>query len=389
MAGNKVAFLIGSGISRPSKAPMVDELTELIFTKNWYCGTDQVFHELLPEHHFYFPNTLGGNPQELIRRLRARIVDHIRARDDREPHYEDYFSCLRQIVDDEESEIINPLVQDFVSAFRKECADLWQGFPSHIAHETAGGYVQNPFASLVDKASLLIEWVVRHSLAEVKDPCGFDLLLEAARRFASIDIFSLNHDTLVEKCLSAEGIALTDGFGGVDGDARFFNRAWDESSVRLFKLHGSINWHRLYFRSRGARNYGRLVANLEGPKDSLGVPIGIIDELPRFLTGTIGKEQAYGADIFGDVFHEFRLRLESYQTLICSGYGWADKGINIRVNDWLLKDHRNRVVILHKGERLEEKRFWHHRWEQYAREGKVFIVPKWFCDCQLADIEAF
>jgi hypothetical protein len=328
----------------------------------------------------------------LIRRLRVRISDHIRARDGREPHYEDYFSCLRQIVDDEESEIINPLLQDFVSSFRKECTDLWKEFPSHITHDTGEGYVQNPFASLVDKASLLIEWVVRHSLAAVKEPLGFGLLLETARRTASIDIFSLNHDTLVERCLRAGNIPLTDGFGGVDGDACFFNRFWDESSVRLFKLHGSINWHRLYFRSRGATDYGRLVANREQPKDSLGVPIGIIDELPRFLTGTIGKEQAYGTGIFGNIFHEFRLRLESYRTLICSGYGWTDKGINIRVNDWLLKDRRNRVVILHdkeKGEPLKEKRFWHNRWERYAGEGKLFVVPRWFCDCQLSDIESF
>jgi hypothetical protein len=371
---------------------MVNEISELIFTKNWYCGQDQGFYELLPEHHFPFPNTLGGNPRELIRRLRVRIIDHIQARDDREPHYEDYFSCLRQIVDDEESEIINPLLEDFVSAFRNECADLWGAFPSHINHETARGCVQNRFASLVDKASQLIEWVVRHSLAEVKEPLGFDLLLEAAPRFASIDIFSLNHDTLVENCLRTEGIAVTDGFGGVDGDARFFNGHWDESSVRLFKLHGSINWHLLQLRSRGARVYGRLV-NRDQPKDSLGVSIGIIEELPRFLTGTIGKEQAYGTGIFGDIFHQFRQSLGNHRTLICSGYGWTDKGINIRVNDWLLKDRRNRVVILHDEEKedepLKEKRFWYHRWEQYARAEKLFVVPRWFCDCRLADIETF
>ncbi len=196
------------------------------------------------------------------------------ARDAREPHYEDYYSCLWQIVQDETCEGINPLVQDFVASFKAECADLLRGFPSHLAFETASGYAQNPFASLADRAATLIEWVVRHSLAEVGHPVGLELLSEAARDFDSVDIFTLNHDTLLERDFRTQGITFSDGFGGEDGDARYFNNIWEEGSVRMLKLHGSINWLRLRFRSRGATQYGRLVANRDQPRDAKAFPSG-------------------------------------------------------------------------------------------------------------------
>lgn len=58
--------------------------------------------------------------------------------------------------------------------------------------------------------------------------------------------------------------------------------------------------------------------------------ISDVDLLPRFLTGTIGKELAYVAR----GFQEFCWRLDRHATLVCSGYGWPDSGIDARVNDW-------------------------------------------------------
>lgn len=70
-----------------------------------------------------------------------------------------------------------------------------------------------------------------------------DLLSSAARNFDVVDIFSLNHDLLIEKQLENETIPYADGFGEADGDATLFNSSWNNqtSGVRLFKLHGSVD----------------------------------------------------------------------------------------------------------------------------------------------------
>ncbi|MCP5535234.1 MAG: hypothetical protein H7A51_03250 [Akkermansiaceae bacterium] len=80
------------------------------------------------------------------------------------------------------------------------------------------------------------------------------------RRFEEVNLFSLNHDRLLENFLRSEGIHVVDGF---DVENTYGIRPWNpvlfgpmrtQSSgpvVRLLKLHGSIDWQR--FRPREAQ----------------------------------------------------------------------------------------------------------------------------------------
>ena len=117
-----------------------------------------------------------------------------------------------------------------------------------------------------------------------------------------------------------------------------------------------------------------------------------LDVKPLFLSGTTVKEQAYGTGLFGDLFTEFRHRSSTHRTLICCGYGWGDKGINIRLNpQWLRDTPENRLVILHRGstDAITQRRFWTFRWADFVSAGKVVVVPKWLSDCALADLEPY
>ena len=46
-------------------------------------------------------------------------------RDGRLPNYEDYFSCLKQFVQDETCEIVNPLIAKNAEALRSAAASLY------------------------------------------------------------------------------------------------------------------------------------------------------------------------------------------------------------------------------------------------------------------------
>jgi hypothetical protein len=101
-------------------------------------------------------------------------------------------------------------------------------------------------ATLGELACYYIETVVADTLCQ-DCPKGFELLQDVASAPAldQLDIVTLNHDTLVEQFLTSRRIAFTDGFGLPDGDVRWSEDATYDvpSRVRLFKLHGSVNWY--------------------------------------------------------------------------------------------------------------------------------------------------
>jgi hypothetical protein len=108
-----------------------------------------------------------------------------------------------------------------------------------------------------------------------------------------------------------------------------------------------------------------------------------------FLTGTTVKEQAYGVSLFGEFFAAFHDYLNAHHTLICCGYGWADKGINIRLHQWLRNAEANRVVILHNDPEdiLAHRRFWRFKWDRFEKAAKIIVIKKWLNECSLTDLE--
>jgi hypothetical protein len=50
---------------------------------------------------------LAAKCQQFIQIIHEHIEAHLFARDGRTPNYGDYFSCLKQIVQDETGEIVN------------------------------------------------------------------------------------------------------------------------------------------------------------------------------------------------------------------------------------------------------------------------------------------
>jgi hypothetical protein len=381
MARNQIAFLVGSGISRDSNAPTVDDLTKQVLESPWRSHTDWRFYPV-PPNEGLASEGLAARAQHLLELVHDHIAGHLWIRDGRLPNYEDYFSCLKQLVQDETGEIVNPLIAKNAEALRSAAAWLYSEISPHID--------DNKFASLAERASDLIQWIVFHGLRGLGPPVAMDLFTSAARDFDTVDIFSLNHDLLIEKQFESKGISYADGFGEADGDATLFNWSWnsEDSGTRLFKLHGSVDWFLFRFKKRGFDQYAKLRKDLDHSRDASGDRLNPLEVVPSFLTGTTVKEQAYGYSLYGELFEQFRHRLRDCDTLFCSGYGWSDKGINIRINQWLRDRAENKVVILHGsgGESLPEKRFWYFKWDNYVKAGKVIHLPKWFSQCTVDDL---
>ena len=216
-----------------------------------------------------------------------------------------------------------------------------------------------------------------------------DAISDVARKADTMDVFTLNHERLIERQLMGGGISFVDGFGDRKGDVRIFDNRWSGERVRVLKLHGSTHWY--LFRFNEWDQFAAVEANQGYAKDEHGRLLDSLDPKPLFLTGTTVKEQSYGVSLIGEIFSKFRELLSTHRTLICSGYGFTDKGINIRLNQWLRDAEGNRIVVLHQDpeEELPHKRFWFWRWSDYLRKGKVILVHKWLADCTAADLEPY
>jgi hypothetical protein len=376
----RAAFFFGSGISLASGAPSVGTITDQLLGRQWIEHTDGTF----------FPNPphYGGEPrgalraQQFLQRIRDKIESGLLAREKRRAHYEDLFSAARQIVQDEMLEIPNPLIADFSAALRAQTADLFAAQPAHID--------DNRFASLADRASILIQWAVAFGLHGAKIPRGMSLIGEVAKSVDDLDIFSLNHDQLIETQLNQDSVEFFDGFGNRNGDALIFDSNWPTvPAVRLFKLHGSIDWYRIRFSEWD--QYAKLRSSVLDARDKEGRLINLLDVTPMFLSGNMVKEQVYGYGLIGEHFVRFRDRLSTHRTLICCGYGWGDKGINSRLIQWLHDAKENRVVILHgEGEAaVAAAGFWTFRWQRFRELGKVVVIPKWLSACTLAELKPY
>jgi hypothetical protein len=380
------AFLFGSGISKDSGAPMVNQISHALLSQGWHDEGEFRFSPSVTES-----TGTALRAQEFLRILKSYIDPHLKLRENREGHCEDLYAAANQIFQDEISEIVDPMLRCSVSEIRSSVLNLYQG-------QDANNY-PNAFAQLVHSGILLIDWCVFHSLWPAEIPKGMEVLTSVAKAIQQMDIFSLNHDLLIERQLEQNGIVFSDGFSEKVGDVLRFNWSWNSGTpVNLYKLHGSLDWYRFTFPG-GMFQFAKVPRKVDPRRcrDSDGNNLYLPNQVPLLLIGTLGKERLYGVGLVAEFFLQFRSRLANHQTLICCGYGWGDKGINNRLNQWLYDSVKNRIVILHKGslDELKQKRFWSkrgswsNRWNECEQSGQVVVVPKWLSDCTLNDLEPF
>lgn len=177
----RAAFLFGSGISRDSGAPNLADLTDSILSDPWVADRYHRFHPAEKTS-----DELTSRVQEFLVRIRSVISPRL-DRAGKICSYEDLYSAARQIQQDEQEAIVNPLIADFVANLKSRCADL-------SAH-----HAPDWFATLATDAQKLIQWVVFHRLERVALPQKLDAISGVAAEVDQLDIFSLNHDVLIEE----------------------------------------------------------------------------------------------------------------------------------------------------------------------------------------------
>jgi hypothetical protein len=381
---SRIAFLFGSGISISAGMPPVDIITEKILTGIGVThGTDEAYH--LDES----LNSSSWAPDEYVLRalkflsiLKAEIdLYYQRHQDLNTANYEDLYYVASQIHDSELGEYDNPAVQPFIDKVLPAIQPLLEGKEGEIRekwqlHEIAGeatNYIRDIAWHLLNKEPTKID-----HLNSLKETC-----LDA--QVSGVDIFTLNHDTVLERCLSKNGILLSDGFGNAVNGVRYWDPTIFESGthkVRLFKLHGSVNWFRLRPHGGGWSDESIGIPleydfwHTTNPAGKMQLPV---DGRPMFLAGTFNKVLQYTSSIYADLFYQFYRSLRQTDRLIVCGYGFRDKGINTQIKEWIYSSSDKRIIVIHPNpNRLKNgaRGAISNHWDNLLRDQKLVAVSK-------------
>lgn len=340
--GEHICFLVGAGISRHAGFPGPKEITKFMFDcEECFRYTDgtYVFSSCrsLPEVH--------TKPVSIIKEYLCFLKEEISQYYDGKKvvDYEDLFYMASQIADAQSKEYDNPAIQPMLDKIlSKGFLDSWEKMGSKGE-------------GLFKEARYYITDAVRKKLwlPLPEDTTYLNLFADASRdkRVKTLDVFSLNHDLLLEQYFMKNNISIIDGFTTSDRDLRYWQVSLyekDEPKLRLYKLHGSINWCRIRNEDNPLYSQQIVIATVpDHSKDKKGNYLTLLDER-SFLIGTFNKMLEYTAkDIYLQLFCIFRQHLHASSRLIVSGYSFGDKGINSVLINWLLSNENNSMLIIH------------------------------------------
>lgn len=389
-------IFLGSGVSKPTDLPDVQEITQSVLSGKWHNQKDENFYKGEHPSEYFRQHNLVPHLQSFLRIIKEYCDAYFKARRDNETNYEELYYICQQLEDEEKGEIYNPIIKPFAEIVKNKISDVI------IPHSgTFNSKMSLKF--LASKSCRFIQCVVWNELSTRNEPIGLQLLLDLINDSGTktVNIASVNHDLLVEKLLERSKIDFVDGFGERKGDIKFFDpELYDYSiaKVKIFKLHGSLNWFR-YRKKLQTKNgdiaideYGVPIhPDHEHCKDENGDYYGLtLEGKPIFLTGSYNKLLDYNFGIFRTIHNKFDNCLSKTDYMIVSGYGWNDRGINGKLFEWILSSMNKRLILLHETpeesiKKRSKSAMW-HRYDQLIQEKRLIPIKKWFCEVTKEEI---
>lgn len=361
----KICFLLGSGVSIPADLPSVETITKrILFGDRIRCvdGNDNARYRL--DENWQSPMNADEaawtrqklEPMlQLLRSLQRRTDAWLTQSYTRRANYEDLAYLAEQICDHVWGNRENPGIEPFVQDLADEIAQ---------SSSLVGKDAVEKLGELADEVRNYIHDIVGAMLEKEPAQTGYlGIFEDAARddRIGEVNLFTLNHDTLAETFLRTRAVELVDGFGGeTDGIRRWEPSVFDSAQreakhamVRIFKLHGSIDWFRWGPRLKGE---AAVVDQRDTwPDEFIGTqtsskgkpPVGFERrQRSLFLAGTHNKEIEYTTGPFLELHYRFHRLLGDSDRLIVVGYGFGDKGVNQRIAEWMGASRSTRLLVI-------------------------------------------
>lgn len=302
-------WLFGAGISCGSKIPLMYPLTTRV-------------EEIVTEF-------AGAKEKEVLASLKADLADDCHVE-----HYLSHLGDLLAIAERSKAE------SAYIGANGYTCEQLKQLYLEII--KAIGGIVRYGYVGA--NAEQEIEEEIGKPTApivEITPHCEFiEALLTSQsnlERRSKTTFFTTNYDTLLEDALALHKKVVCDGFsGGAVGfwnaEKEFSSAVTDSNTYQLYKLHGSIDWHRDDKLGLVRARYG--TKYLSDPAN-----IMIYPQATKYVETQ--------KDPFASLFLGLRKTLmnEQQNTLITCGYSFGDDHINAEIESALRSESNQTTVI--------------------------------------------
>lgn len=358
---NRALFLIGAGGSIPAGYQSTDEITQTLLGEEYiFYHSDGLFR--------YDPSNPECQNSEV--KIAQEIV-HQYYDNESINNYEKIFENLRKLRKER-----NDRGSPFYSEARSHDSIFRQ-----IAFRNDGIFLHRGINDIYSLALTYIRNQVREQLLRRRAASDYSLLDRIYKpmidesSIKGIDIYTLNHDTLLEDYFSDRQIDYVDGFGEYqDAIANWNGNFTPEARNRIFKLHGSINWlwfskHELahdqsvpggflapgqvYFRIPGLRKIqpdklfdviNTSWVNAQDEYHEIENTDGV------FLIGSETKYFSYPFEPYNLLMYHFGSNLDQYQRIIIIGYGWGDRAINHTLREWAGRDQSREIMLITCGD---------------------------------------
>lgn len=330
-----IAFLIGAGFSVPAGMPTANVLNSIIKATIY----DSIRNS--------FKDNKDGILQSYI--LEKVLIDS----EEREKdfNYEQYFDSLEREKDNkmDKYKLLSFIERGMYGYFWKQSRGTY--FEAEEKSVQIIGMLEETLNQCYNYQNVvdgIIEWYQRLIAKNVKgstsngkidqfNPCykGFaEILSYYVNQGYILDIYTLNHDLLLESLLSHTALKdmVCNGFGGEvrqikkkkykTFDVKYFN-----NNIRIYKLHGCIDIHDLYNNMSG-QLYIQILDGYSDENASLVNNTESASILPLFLTGKTSKEKKYAKEPFHSMLKEFENNIGDVEKLIVIGYSGNDDYIN-------------------------------------------------------------
>jgi hypothetical protein len=204
--------------------------------------------------------------------------------------------------------------------------------------------IQDIFNYLIGDMLLVSNATVDNSIG------AYEKFIDYLQTFDRVDVFTLNHDLLLEKILSKKEVSFCRGFSLNNSDVYYednplpiFNNHFIDK-INIHKLHGSTDFFKFQHFNNDAglfwnptEKYNYFVTQSYNAKH-YAVRVNPItkkveqdmnfDIIPKFITGT-KKTSIISNDImYSQLFKNFENAISGASQLLISGYSYGDEHIN-------------------------------------------------------------
>lgn len=373
----KIAFLLGSGVSLYAGAPCTNKITDFLLSS--IDKTQQTDEVLLIKN---FLNYSRFQIKEYYEWL-----DKPNFNSERMVNYESIYYLIWQLWNGAIGDYDNP-------AIFKLYKEIQNSFEPQILYKDF--FDDEVFKGFLKKVLIYIENTLGQKLELALNNGNFLKIIQDAyedEKIIKVEIFSLNHDTLIEQLLDEKKIEYSDGFTEGDLNIKIWNKKSfnNKSKINLYKLHGSINWYQFYRKDKKEWFIGSVpnyIKDIDHIKDTNNSDL-FREERHGILVGTFNKIFNYLTDVFILLNFKFYETLSDFNYFVISGYSFSDKGINLYIKRFMNSGHNKKLVIIDPdGGKLEERARGMiaddlFKWELTK---KMEIIHKKFEETKLQDI---